>query len=621
MNNNNFSLVDVFGGFKSWRIYIYGLVLLVCFLLFQQGDLTHTTKSSYAYINGNYLNFYDYNKLYIGGNDYLPLIYVIFAIWNIPLYFFGVTVSPLNFGDSTVPVLSVSSPLLLIAWAKILLVVFFFGSVKIISKISEILAEDVAVEHPYGPSIFATSPIAIFVIFIFSQYDIIGVFFALLGFYFYLKNNLLKFALLFSLAISFKYFALFIYIPLVLIAEKRILSILKLFAIGFAATFIQLAVYWGSDIFRAEIFSLASGKVSGAYANGFSYLNPAIYAAGLYIFGCVYLFYKQYTSYFEMRRVAVFACIAGYGLMFLAVVWHPQWLIIVMPFFALSYGYIRNKRLFSYVELIGVLAFIWICVNGWPRNVDVGMANLGILRGLIPAPQLIISDFFVPNYSPLFNGIFYVYLFSPLLFLIFEGFIMKYEDARKLGMHIAFVRFFWGTLFFLIPALVCIFIPYSSAIKINKDAFVNTFYASVVNDLAEIPIGEVVDGKNITQTFKAKFNGLSAVSVKMATYARLNRGSINFSVRDDSGKVLRETNIESKSLLDNVYYNFKFDPILDSKDKTFYLNIRSDGASIGNAVTAWASIVNNYTDGGLYQSGVLTGHCLAMTIYFDPKYK
>lgn len=140
MLNPDIGLVTLFGGLKSWRFYAYLVVLALCFLLFQQGDLSHTTASSYAYLNGHFADFYDYNKKHMGGNDYLPLIYLIFAIWNIPLHLFGLT--------SSMGGMDVLSPIE-IAWAKLLLVVFFFAAAKVLAKISEVIGDGVDGVRPF----------------------------------------------------------------------------------------------------------------------------------------------------------------------------------------------------------------------------------------------------------------------------------------------------------------------------------------------------------------------------------------------------------------------------------------------------------------------------------------
>jgi hypothetical protein len=63
----------------------------------------------------------------------------------------------------------------------------------------------------------------------------------------------------------------------------------------------------------------------------------------------------------------------AYACMFSSVVWHPQWLILLAPFFAFSYYFINHKKIFFFFEILGAFAFIWITVNGWPNNVDAGM--------------------------------------------------------------------------------------------------------------------------------------------------------------------------------------------------------------------------------------------------------
>jgi hypothetical protein len=613
MINTNVGLIMLFGGLKSWRFYAYIFILTLCFLLFQQGDLSHTVTSSYAYLNGHFADFYEYNKKYIGGNDYLPLLYVIFAIWNIPLYLFGLTTSP------ELPVAALSP--IEIAWSKLLLVVFFFAAVKVLAKISEIVVDDVDGVQPPVASIFATAPIAIFAVFIFSQYDIIGVFFTLLGFYFYLKKDLTRFSWLFSIAISFKYFALIIYFPLILIMEKRILHIAKYMLIGILATAVQVAIYWKSEVFRGEIFSLALSRVSGVYYAGLSFFNPTKYIIALYLLGCLYLYLKKFDVEFEWKRAVVLVPIAAYGLMFSAVAWYPQWIIIVMPFFALAYAYIRNKKLFAYANLLGMLAFIWICVNNWPHNVDVAMIQHGVLRELIPLPPLIISDFMRLRMFPIFRLIFYVFLFSPILIILIETIAGQYWRRKEIGGRLVFVIFFAGISFFLIPALVCTFIPLSLALKINPNAFVNTQKGAVISDVCVVPVGEIVGEKTVIQTFKPKLNGLSAVSVMLVIYAQSNDGEIKLRLEDAGGQKLEEKIVDAKKNLDNTYYSFSFDPILDSKGKTYRLIIQAEKSYPGTAITACASKANVYPDGELMFAGTPTGGDLVMKIHFDPHAK
>jgi hypothetical protein len=613
VENKSQGMLMFFGGLRSWMFYVYVLVLLLCFLLFQQGDLAHTTTSSYAYLNGHFLNFYDYNKKILGANDYLPLIYLIFSLWNLPLHLFKlITPEKLQ-----LPFFYAIS----IAWAKLLLIVFFFASVKVVQKISQVVVDGINGSKQEAAYLFATAPIAIFAVFIFSQYDIIGLFFTLLGIYFYLKKDFTRFSWFFSVAICFKYFALGIYIPLILVIEKKISKIVKYLLIGISVTVAQLLAYSPSEAFREHIFYLVLGKVSGVYGTGLSFHNLKLYTIIIYLLGCFYLYLKKFKFDFEWKRMAILVPIAAYGLMFLTVVWHPQWLIIVTPFFALSYIFIKNRKLLAYMDMLGMLSFIWICVNTWAHNVDVGMISYGVLRSFIPPIPLIISDFMRLSLLPIFKMIFGVYLFSPILIILYERFFMRDGCFKEIGNRLLFIRFFVGISIFLIPALICTFIPISLAVKINPDAFLVTHNMVVLSNSAEVAIGEIINEDKAIQTFKPKLNGLSAVSVMLATYARPTEGEIKFRLEDNNGKNLIEKVVSAKAILDNSYYNFTFEPILDSKDKTYRLIMWSEGSPSGKAITAWASKKDVYPEGKLTFKGDELSGDIAMKIYFDPKVK
>ena len=133
----------------------------------------------------------------------------------------------------------------------------------------------------------------------------------------------------------------------------------------------------------------------------------------------------------------------------------------------------------------------------------------------------------------------------------------------------------------------------------------------------EVPVGEIIGGKMVMQTFKPKSNGLSAVSVQLATYARTNHGEIKLRLEDVDSQKLAEKIVNAKKIKDNTYYIFPFDPILDSKGKTYRLIIQAEKSSPGNAITAWASKKKVYSDGELTVGGIPMDGDLAMRIYFD----
>ena len=316
-----------------------------------------------------------------------------------------------------------------------MLVAFFFGSIVIVQKIVWLL-EVQKIPFSANPSIlFATSPFAIFAVFIFSQYDVVGVFFSLLGLYFYFRKEFIRFALLFSVAISLKYFAVLIYAPLVLLIEKRLIYLVGYMILGLLVTLLQIAMYWQSEVFSSHIFSLAMSKGSEATHRGIAVLVGFAYLAI-----CLFAYFKRGTLTLETRewpKDAIFCSLFAYCLMFLLVRWHPQWLIIVTPFFALACLYLREKNRLLIMEIIGYISFIWICANFFNADVGVNMLSGGVFASYLPDVHRAARDILSPHLLSIAKLLFNLLLLSPALFLLHE----KKENFLK---HPIFKRFFMG---------------------------------------------------------------------------------------------------------------------------------------------------------------------------------
>lgn len=396
--------------------WVYGFSLFLCFLLFKQSDLTHTNSSSFAYLYGHFWDFYDYNKSRMGDNNYLPIFYWIFALWNIPLKLLGLVpeVTSQTWMHPTV---------IQTIWSKLLLAIFFFASVDVIIKITKQICAIYPGNQSTGnenvPAIlFATSPIAIFAIFIFGGYDIFALFFMLLGLRAYFAKDFKWFVIWFSVAISFKYLAAFAYLPLVLIIEKRLIYLLLYGLVGLLVTAFQFALYWHSDVFTAQIFGLATTKTAGS---GLSL--RFIIANSAYLAMCCYLYFSKLNFELDPQqwyRRTIFSCILSYAMLFSWVLWHPQWIILITPFIALSYLYIRNQKTILFIEILGYLGFAIYCMNNWVGNVDNTMLSGGVFADLLPPISVLASDITGPSWMPISRTLFYGFLYSPCLLLCYQ---------------------------------------------------------------------------------------------------------------------------------------------------------------------------------------------------------
>ena len=194
--------------------YLYGDLLITTMhgmtfwdSLFSSGGLrdyynmnvnNHLVAGAY---NGNYSARYDF------------LIYIIFGIWDFPLWvckhFFGIK-NPLNY-------------LLGNLWAKSIVLLFYIMVVLVMRKImvkcnKRNIMEMIVV---MTTSIFVSANLNII-----GQYDIITVFFMLLGMYYLINGNKLLFVVAFSVAVPTKILALLAFVPIVLLIEKKILKVI-----------------------------------------------------------------------------------------------------------------------------------------------------------------------------------------------------------------------------------------------------------------------------------------------------------------------------------------------------------------------------------------------------------
>ncbi|WP_251492995.1 hypothetical protein [Otoolea muris] len=93
---------------------------------------------------------------------------------------------------------------------------------------------------------FLSSAALFVIVFVVSQVDGFALFLLLLGFYFYLKGNGKAFLLCYMIAMPSKMFAVFLFLPLVLLKEKRIPCIFAALALSFSGSIFSKLLF-GAD--------------------------------------------------------------------------------------------------------------------------------------------------------------------------------------------------------------------------------------------------------------------------------------------------------------------------------------------------------------------------------------
>lgn len=484
-----------------WELLILGLILLACLLLFYQADIVHTAVSSTAFWKGHFLDFYTYNAENGIPDSYMPSTYILFAVWTAVPYAFGFLRE-----------VTLHIPTALYFYLELLPVLFYLASGYVVCRIGRLLGMNVRQARLCAYAAL-TLPVALYSQFIFCQYDIFTVFFMLLGIYFYLKDDDFKFVLFFAVSITFKYFSLAVFVPMLLLKHKnwfRICGYSVLLAVPFAleillyvhdasfvkyvmnfsalrylfASFQQTAQVWTVP---QETWTAAKGLVTvaaavtetitaattaaAAYAGRVVFAGAGIAAQLKQVLSafpfqfviagalCVWAYFVKPKSKLELFEWVMFF---GSGMMFAIfafMFWHPQWLLLVMPFWGMSAVLSRKSRWLLLADIAFMLIFVMYVSNNWFRELDQGMLEGGIFGSLITGQsgaELMIKDCYLYYNTKVLKALTGVFM---LLFAAARYPAFMIDDIKALPSKLlGTIRLRWGAglALFLVPSLVCL---------------------------------------------------------------------------------------------------------------------------------------------------------------------
>lgn len=125
----------------------------------------------------------------------------------------------------------------------------------------------------------------------------------------------------------------------------------------------------------------------------------------------------------------------------------------------------------------------------------------------------------------------------------------------------------------------------------------------MISRQTDIPTPEITSGVTVTQTFVASDDDLTEVQVFLGTYMRANTVPIVFTLSEQDGRVVRTAQADPATIEDNAYHPFIFDPIPDSRGRTYWATISSPTARSKNAFAAWLGNCDCYSNGVLSING------------------
>lgn len=334
-----------------WIIMV--LSFFFCFISMYYSDIWQTYHDSLTLLDcireGKFLEYYEINKaLY-----FIPC-YIIFGIWNLPVWvlsrFWGVNADSVG----------------CFLWSKGIVLLFAIGCIWMIYCILKKLEYG---DLEYTLFLFVSSLFFAFPVMVATQYDVVELFFLLSAMYYYAKDQKLswRFLLFFSVAISIKYFAVFIFFLVVLIEEKRILCIVRNMFLGVLFAVISMLPFWTRGYWNG----LSGHNIGFAYRLLVESIPGGLSPISIFLLGyfmlCATAYFLKKKSIKENFRFIIWLSTAFFMLLFTFVDCHPYWIVLYLPFMIIMIKeYQKNLKVNILFETI--MEIVMILMQGMLYN-------------------------------------------------------------------------------------------------------------------------------------------------------------------------------------------------------------------------------------------------------------
>ena len=365
-------------GLVDWALL--GVILLGAYAFFLYGDVRATFEHSFnfldAVLQGRIGDFYriaiEHTSTGHPAVYDIPL-YLLFGLWNLPTYvLYRIT------GFQYL----LSTPAQL--WLKTMMVLAALVAAKVLVDIARDLG--VGRQRSKWVAFFFLSSMTLFVpVFVIVQYDIIMIVFILLGLRAYLRGRLGRFLLWFAIANTLKLFALFIFVPLLLLREKRLRMVALQLGVGLIGLVACRAIYHGNVAYKASTGGFMSSMLQRLTAVGIPWMGSTIPVFVVFMVGIVVFAYlRRLQGQKALAADAVYICMAIYLVFATIVPLNPYWAVMVSPFAVLIiFLNPRHVLLNSALETgVGTALFLLYAFTGY------SMYNRSILDQLL-LPHLV----------------------------------------------------------------------------------------------------------------------------------------------------------------------------------------------------------------------------------------
>lgn len=335
-----FDYKSILVNFKEFNIewLILGIVAIIIFSSHMYNDFWETMRHSLkvwdALFDGKILDFYAYcggnnGGIYCGSDligSYMDArydftIYLIFAIWNLPLWIIE------HFSD-----INIQNYFLAMIYAKSMLLV----AIAITARLITVLIKDVTKNDERTPGIilsYLSSCVFLASILTIGQYDVLSLIFILLGTHFYLKDNYKGFIISFIIANSMKYFALMYMLPLMCLKQKNIFKLAGNAILSMSLSFFFKFLF-SLGTYGSAVLASNDGLI-GILFEYQVYKNVSLYLVSYLALVLFCYNSKADCSYSKHCKDVIWTGFTTFILLYVATPAYPYWVVLCIPFLTL----------------------------------------------------------------------------------------------------------------------------------------------------------------------------------------------------------------------------------------------------------------------------------------------
>lgn len=360
----------------------FALAAVCCalfYVLTGHDDLLETSNHAWLLLDcirsGRFFQFYtvvmEHNNTfyYVNNAHYNIVCYLLYAVWQLPVYL-----------AAQLAHLSVSEYFLMF-WSKAVGTAAFAGCVVLLRRLA--LGLGLGGEDAHAVSLaLLLDPVAFFAVFLMGQYDSLCLVFLLAALLCWQRGQLWRFSLWTGAAMAFKFFPLLLFLPLLVLVEKRPLRCLE-YAAATLWLLLPTALLFRGRTGDMDVFNgLMTDRVFAVRFSG------GIEVPAFLLLYAVLLLICYFYRPADRRALALWMPwlgLAVYGGLFLFVEWHPQWLLLAVPFMVLTTFQQRQRTPWFYLQALWFFGFWAVCNFRFPGQLEANLLDNGPLGGAIRA--------------------------------------------------------------------------------------------------------------------------------------------------------------------------------------------------------------------------------------------